>query len=805
MKTNPVSHPPLPAPHMDRRLSLLGRFGRLSAELVREPDIESIYSRFLQLLLEGTESEVGALLWRTSDGAQRGVLLSNGSITGVTFPSDSELLSKDISLADLKILSSNLSNLFTTSSSFLSEQLRDCNCRLFLGHSKPQFFNYEHTEFISSLSELLLTALSSRTTQRELKHHREGIDAVPHLAFTMSPKGDLLWCNEQWSRYTGKPKDEILRLGLSAYLDPHGKDDILVRWKHLLEGKAPAEITLSLLNSEGDTRLFLIRCTPVLENGTVKVWYCTGSDVHERTEREEALKASEARLKAVLAATPECVKIVAPDGSLLFMNDAGRSMIEVPVTEEIKGAHVERVIPDEYLEDWREFHSKVCAGEQLSWQCEIVGLNGTKRWVETNAVPLKLADGTVAHLAVTRDISERKKLEQEREQLLESERAARQQAERANHSKDEFVAILSHELRSPLNAILGWTQMLRRGKSTADRLEKGLEIIERNTKAQAQLIADLLDINRIVSGKLRLEMKELPLGPLVIEIVEGLMFAAEEKNIEIQTDIEADIPSATVDPTRFHQILSNLLTNAIKFTPSDGWVKVKVSERDGSVHVSVEDCGEGLETEVIPHIFERYRQADSSSARKHGGLGLGLFIVKRLTELHGGRVAVESRGKGQGARFTVSFPLTTDQVSSQRNGCSRCQIELSLQGTRILAIDDENDSREVVATLLEARKAEVMTAPSADSGLEIVREWHPDLIISDIGMPGKDGYHFIRELRSLPPEEGGEIPAIALTAFTREEDQRRALTLGFQKHLSKPLEVDELCAAIATLKGSLKD
>lgn len=774
-------------------------FARLSA-LLSKADVEELSQDFSALLADATQGGYAVVAYEELVQGVKRYKLSWSTTTHLLPDNELELtrdISREESLLERSLLET--ANAPTDLLSCLAVPLLSPTGapigRVVLSHQLPDYFTAEHQATVELLCAPIAAVMENlqRKKQAEsaLQSYQTCIDTLDHLLFTLDIEGRMVWSNSRFREYTGDDDPETLEY----YLNAEYSETAMWRWQECLRSCSPFEMALPIRSKEGTYRSFLTKIAP----GVDERWYGSCTDMEQQQQREEALKASEERLKAVLAATPECVKIVAPDGSILFMNDAGRTMIEVPEEHDVRGAHVERVIPEKFLDEWREFHKKVCNGEHSSWQCEIVGLGGTRRWVETNAVPLRLADGTVAHLAVTRDISERKRLELEREILLESERAARHQAERASASKDEFVAILSHELRSPLNAILGWTQMLRKGKSNPERLQYGLEIIERNTRTQAQLISDLLDINRIVSGKLNLDVKNVELDDIVRKVIESHTLLAEEKQIEILKSFDENGISARVDPARFQQILWNLLTNAVKFAPVGGRVEVLVEQADGFAQISVSDNGEGIDPEVLPVIFDRYRQADSSSVRKHGGLGLGLFIVKRLTELHGGNITAESQGKGKGARFTLRLPLVTTDV--RRAGESTdLYADLDLAGTRILAIDDEKDAREIVATLLESRRAEVVTAPSVDSGLALVKTWRPDLVISDIGMPGKDGYHFIRTLRALPPEEGGETPAIALTAFSREEDQTRALALGFQRHLSKPLEVRELCAAIADIR-----
>jgi signal transduction histidine kinase/CheY-like chemotaxis protein len=395
----------------------------------------------------------------------------------------------------------------------------------------------------------------------------------------------------------------------------------------------------------------------------------------------------------------------------------------------------------------------------------------------------------------------------ERERLLESERIARAEAERANRVKDEFLATLSHELRTPLNAILGWAQVLRRRlNGPASEIGSGLEVIERNARLQAQLIEDLLDMSRITSGKLRLEMHHVDPAAVIDAAIESIRPAAAARDVRIASMIE---PAGPVlgDASRLQQVLWNLLSNAVKFTPRDGTVSVSLRRSDGQIEFSVSDTGQGIAPQFLPHVFERFRQADGSTTRKHGGLGLGLAIVKHLIDLHGGTVRAESAGEGRGATFTVSLPLAPvnehaaleiTQVPVARDNAIGCE-GTDLTGVKVLVVDDDDDARSFVSRLLTECKALVVTAPSGSAALELMPQFQPNVLVSDIGMPEMDGYEFIRKVRAQT--DAAALPAAALTAFARSEDRRRALLAGYQSHLAKPVEPAELVAVIASLAG----
>ncbi len=404
---------------------------------------------------------------------------------------------------------------------------------------------------------------------------------------------------------------------------------------------------------------------------------------------------------------------------------------------------------------------------------------------------------------------EARRVAAERERLIEAERAARSDIARVSRLKDEFLATLSHELRTPLTAILGWAKVLLRKTGDVDTLAKGLDAIERNAVAQARLIDDLLDMNRIISGKVRLDVQPTDLSKVIEAAVDSVRPAADGKEIRLRTVIDPIAGPVSGDPNRLQQVVWNLLTNAVKFTPKGGNVDVVLQRVNSQLELSVSDSGVGIPADFLPHVFDRFRQADSSSTRSHGGLGLGLSIVKQLVELHGGSVRARSNGQGQGASFVVCLPpaATRSHAGSQHAAASgdktALAMDVDLRGIKVLVVDDEPDARDLIGQLLEECNAEVSTAESVSEALAMMPRVRPDLLVSDIGMPEHDGYQLIRDIRRLPPEFGGRTPAIALTAFARSEDRTRAMLAGYQIHVSKPIEPHELVAAVASLTGRM--
>lgn len=404
---------------------------------------------------------------------------------------------------------------------------------------------------------------------------------------------------------------------------------------------------------------------------------------------------------------------------------------------------------------------------------------------------------------LSRYIGELQRSEEARGQLLLRAERARSEAEAANRIKDEFLATLSHELRTPLTSLLGWSSVLREGKRDAKILAQGLDAIDRNARVQAQLIDDLLDVSRIVSGKLNLDVRPLDIASVARAAINVVQPAADAKGITIDYDAEPGVGAISADSARLHQIVWNLLSNAVKFTPHGGKISVRVDQKGSDARVTVSDTGQGIDSEFLPRVFDRFRQADSSTTRSFGGLGLGLAIVRHLVELHGGTVSAQSDGTNKGATFTATFPLLTDrtepvtvayvpEISAATN---------SLDGLRVLLVDDEPEARQIISTVILRTGAEVKACESAHEALVKLAEWKPDVILSDIAMPEQDGYSFIRQVRSLPRDKGGDTPAAALTAYARDIDRRQALAAGYQMHIAKPIGASQLITMIARLAG----
>jgi PAS domain S-box-containing protein len=447
----------------------------------------------------------------------------------------------------------------------------------------------------------------------------------------------------------------------------------------------------------------------------------------------------------------------------------------------------------------RQFKAALERNQPWSLECRIRRADQQLGWIWVNGYIYHNAEGEPSRMVgLIVDITAKKQADAEREQLLAREQAAREQAETANRIKDEFLAVLSHELRTPLNPILGWSKILLSKSPTAAILQQGLQTIERNARLQTQLIEDLLDVSRILQGKLALRATPVSLGIVIQAALETVQLAADAKGIMIQTQIEPDVRPVLGDAGRLQQVLWNLLSNAVKFTPEGGRIEVCLTQTGDNAEIQITDTGKGISPEFLPFVFERFSQADSTTTRKFGGLGLGLAIVRQLVDLHGGTIRVDSPGEEKGATFTVRLALLPVPAAPS-NELPVSEPQHSLESIHALVVDDEADSRTLVVHVLEAAGAIVVSASSAAEALTTFAHFKPDILVSDIGMPEMDGYELIKQVRSQPPAQGGSVPAIALTAYVGEFNQQQALDAGFQQHLSKPIDPETLIETVAML------
>ncbi|OKH23135.1 ATP-binding protein [Chroogloeocystis siderophila] len=492
-------------------------------------------------------------------------------------------------------------------------------------------------------------------------------------------------------------------------------------------------------------------------------------------------------------------KLDPPGPEIVYVNPAFSQMTGYAIEEVLgktprllQGANTDRkVLKDlrRHLLEGISFH-----GEAINYHKD-----GTEFFVEWNITPIRNINHSITHfIAIQRDITTRKHMEQERDRLLQREQAMRTEAEAANRVKDEFLATLSHELRTPLTPILGWSKLLQSNKLPEDKLQEALVSIEQHAKRQAQLVDDLLDISRIIQGKLTLNLTAVSLVTLISEALETVRLAAEAKSIQIKTTLNATVGQVMGDASRLQQVIWNLLSNAIKFTPESGLIAVELERVERYAQVTISDNGQGIQPDFLPYVFDRFRQEDSSITRRFGGLGLGLAISRQIVEAHGGTIAVQSPGVGQGATFILKLPLITTPQKLPAN-TEPPKPDLDLSHTKVLVVEDDAGTQEFVTFVLEQYRAKVTRASTAVDALNTLPRFQPDLLVIDIGLPQIDGYALMRQIRNLSPEKGGQIPAIALTAYASDRDRQQALAAGFQKHLPKPIEPYDLVAVVAEL------
>lgn len=560
------------------------------------------------------------------------------------------------------------------------------------------------------------------------------------------------------------------------------------------------------------------------------------------------LRQSEERFRSLSTCSPVGIFEIDTEGGCKYTNPRYQAICGLKAAESLEKRWLESVHPEDKERAISSWSAYIREGRDYSEEFRFQTAHGSIRWVQVRSSPMLSGQGDLlGYVGTLEDITERKQAEEVRAQVIR-EQTARQEAEAANRMKDEFLAVLSHELRTPLTSMLGWSKILRAKKLDEKATSRALEAIERNATSQMQLIEDILDVSRIIRGQLRLNVSAVNLISVMEAALEAVRPLAEPKDIKLNTVLDTSIGSVYGDPARLQQIVWNLLTNAIKFTPKGGRVEVKLSRyfgfsisdfgvsaqsndlelgADGKnldssntdesnnlkskiqnskfqyAQIQVIDTGIGINSEFLPKVFERFRQADSTTTRSHNGLGLGLAIVRHLVELHKGIIFAQSLGTGQGATFTVRLPLLQDnrgRASREATGeISSPVASTPLAGLRVLVVDDEADTRNFLSFMFEEYGAFATAVASVDEALAVLEQAKPDILISDIGMSEQDGYTLIRKLRSLEPEKGGHIPAIALTAYTREEDRLEALSAGFQQHLSKPIDPNKLIAAVANV------
>ena len=529
--------------------------------------------------------------------------------------------------------------------------------------------------------------------------------------------------------------------------------------------------------------------------------------------QRDAMFEREERQRVVLASIADAVMTTDAQGLLTSLNPVAEQLIGMS-TAETKGLPLATALRGAAPSDLQPLETIVSSalygGERLRGPAPVAftAADGKHHYLEYSAAPIRDSAGSiVGSVVIAQDITARHEAELERTRALRLEQDARRVAERANRARDEFLAVISHELRTPLNAIVGWAYVLRTTRADPAQTVQAVEAIHRSAMAQKRLIEDLLDMSRIVNGKIDLILQRTDFRALVGTAVETVRPLASEKAIALQCSLAADIGEVIADRVRMEQVIWNVLTNAVKFTPAGGRVDVALTQRGDNIELSVRDTGEGIAPEILPHVFEAFRQGDSSTTRKRGGLGLGLAIAHQLVSMHGGTITAGSAGPGQGAVFTVALPVARPDGravpalgadASADRGDARA-TDQRLHAVRVLIVDDDQDTLDLVAIVLGAAGATVRAVRTGTDALRLVADWKPDLLLSDITMPGEDGYTVIERLRSLPAERGGTTPAAALTAMASDEDRARALAAGFQLHIPKPLEPANLLLAVTEL------
>ena len=714
------------------------------------------------------------------------------------------------------------------------------------------------------LSAYLQDINRRKTSEDSLRQSEEDLRAlansIPQLAWIASFDGTMTWYNQRWHDYTGTTPEQMAGEGWSTAYEAQRLPEMMQAWKDALNKGTSFEMEFPIRGSDDQYRWFLTRANPVHDRGGQLLrWFGTSTDVDQVKRAQEALRdetrvlellnstgtalASTLELPALLQETVDAATRISGarfgafyygvDHDELHLHESGDGPEPpLPAARAVSGisARQAEAIDIDLRQGPGMRHNDLLAapeqradGAPVLRSClsmpvrspsgQLLGrlLLGHPQAGMFSGRSERIIAAIAAQAAIaldnTRLYAAAHRAAEERKVLLDSEREARAEAECTNQLKDEFLTTLSHELRTPLSAILGWAQVLRRGTRDQADLHRGLHSIERNARAQTQLIEDLLDMSRITSDKVMLDLQTIVPAAVIASAIDTLRPAADAKYITLNTIIAPDAGSIVGDPGRMQQIIWNLLSNALKFTSQGGQVTIAVRRDRSYLSISVADNGMGIEAGFLPYVFDRFRQADASTTRKHGGLGLGLAIVKHLVEQHGGTITASSAGEMQGATFTVRLPLSRQGGNevAHKDGPAGSDTGLcDLSGIKVLLVDDEADARELAERILRGSHAEVCSAANAAQALQLMSSERPDVLVSDIGMPDIDGLELLALIRALGPAQGGGLPALALTAFARPQDRQRALDGSFQAHASKPLDPHTLLATVAQLAKTVK-
>jgi PAS domain S-box-containing protein len=645
--------------------------------------------------------------------------------------------------------------------------------------------------------------------ERSLVHLME---RLPVIVFQLDRNLDCLYINPAVETVTGwQPAEFLGRNASEAAMGPELWRPIEAPARQVFSTGEPQRVDFCAATPIGK-RHFECRLFPESETaGEIDSLIGIITDWTERKQTEDALRESEERYRALISHVKSyAIFAVDLEGRMTTWNEGVERLLGWEREEFLK-LSIDQLFSAEDVKaelPRRQLHQAAEEGSAAS-EVWLHRKDGTPFFASGMFSRAMDASGHVMGFSVVlRDRTAWKRAQEERDALLESERRIRLDAEQASRLKDEFLATLSHELRSPLNAIVGWVHIARRHALNNLELARCLDTIERNVRAQTQIVNDLLDMSRIMTGQVRLELQNLDLREIIAGAVDTIRPSADAKRIQLETHLDREVVWAKVDRARMQQVLWNLLSNAVKFTPPGGHVRVTAERVNSHIEISVHDTGVGIAASFLPQVFDRFRQADASTTRRHGGLGLGLSIVKNLVELHGGTVRAASPGEGRGAVFTVSLPIIEAHPEEANAADHRTHLARDvfdslprLTGVSVLVVDDEVDSLMFLGRLLEDRGAHVVMAVDAEQALDSLHTDAVDILLSDIGMAGADGYQLIQQVRALPDERIARIPAIAVTAYARAEDRRKMLLAGFQMHISKPVEPQELIAGIASLIG----
>ena len=612
---------------------------------------------------------------------------------------------------------------------------------------------------------------------------------------------DLLENTLEWTELGqeifGLPRNTELTFEICFnVIHPEDRDLVQSAIERALNNRTEYSVEYRVVRSDGSVCWILAKGRGFYnQDGEAVRMMGTVQDISDRQQTEASLRQREQELKLITEIIPQQIWTALPNGETDYFNQRWQEYTGFNLEQGRKRGWKNMIHPDDLEEVSEKWNQSVESGSNYNIEARLRRADGKYHWFLVKARPLRNDPGEIIKWYGTNtNINRIKELEQKLLQQTED-------LTNANRLKDEFLAIVSHELRTPLNPILGWSQILAAGRLDAEKTAMGIEIIGRNARLQAQLIEDLLDVSRILRGKLNLDKNPLNLESIIRSALTTTNLSAEAKSIQIETIYESNTLQVSGDAGRLQQVVWNLVSNAIKFTPEGGRIIIKLERVDSYARIQVKDTGKGIDAEFLPYVFDRFSQAQSDSTRQYGGLGLGLAIVRHLTELHGGTVAVSSPGEGQGATFSVKLPLintvTVEPIEIDSNLINQSVQPNRFSGVKVLVVDDEPDSLDILTLVLEQEGAEVMPVTSAKEALEAFNKSTPDLIISDIGMPETDGYSLITQVRALP--QGKDLPAIALTAYAGEIDKQRTFDAGYQRHISKPIDLPKLITTIVQL------